>query len=186
MDKQDNCRGLRNSKKRNNIFFWLKRYHVGITLLQETHSVVNDESIWAKEWNSQIIFSHGYIRGVAILILPNFKLDLEILSVDKETEGRILLIECNIEKNNFVIINIYSPTKDKQHKQLLFMSNLKNIVEQYSDKPLIIGGDFNTFVDATLDKKGGTVEKQSTYTEKLKSFCEEFSLVDIFRVRCNE
>ena len=146
MDKQDlvkfnsfNCRDLHNSKKkRNNIFLWLKRYDVGITLLQETHSVVNDEPIWAKEWNGQIIFLHGcnYSRGVAILIPPNFKLGLKILCVCKDTEGRILLIECNIEKNNFVIINIYSPTKDKQHKQLLFMSNLKNIVEQYSDKGL--------------------------------------------------
>ena len=83
---------------------------------------------------------------------------MEILSVYKDTEGRILLIECNIEKNNFVIINIYSPTKDKQQGQLLFLSNLKNIVEQYSDKALIIGGDFNTCLDATLDKKGGTVK----------------------------
>ena len=45
------------------------------------------------------------------------------------------------------------------------------IVEQYSNRALIIGRDFNTYLDATLDKKGGTVEKQSTYSEKLKSFC---------------
>ena len=78
---------------------------------------------------------------------------------------------------------MYSPTKDKHHEQLLFLSHLKNIVNQYSDKALIIGGDFNTYLDVTLDKMGGTAEKQSTYSEKLKSFCEEFSLVDIFRVR---
>ena len=78
---------------------------------------------------------------------------------------------------------MYSPTKDKHHEQVLFLSNLKNIVNQYSDKALIIGGDFNTYLDVSLDKMGGTAEKQSTYSEKLKSFCEEFSLVDIFRIR---
>ena len=52
-------------------------------------------------------------------------------------------------KNNFVIINVYSPAKDKQQEQLLFLSNLKTIVEQYSDKALIIGSDFNTYFDVT-------------------------------------
>ena len=60
---------------------------------------------------------------------------------------------------------MYSPTKDKHHEQLLFLSNLKNIVDQYSNKALIIGGDFNTYLDVTLDKMGRTAEKQSTYSE---------------------
>ena len=180
-----NCRGLRNKQKRTNIFSWLQKYHYGITLLQETHSIPNDEQIWKKEWDGQIFFSHGlnHSRGVAILIPQKCKLNVEVLSEYRDTEGRILLVECSVEQNNFIIINVYSPTKDKHHEQLLFLSNLKNIVNQYSDKALIIGGDFNTYLDVTLDKMGGTAEKRSTYSEKLKSFCEEFSLVDIFRVR---
>ena len=57
-----------------------------------------------------------------------------MLSEYRDTEGRILLVECSVEQNNFIIINVYSPTKDKHHEQLLFLSNLKNIVNQYSEQ----------------------------------------------------
>ena len=65
-----NCRGLRDSKKRNAVFNWLQSKHQGITMLQETHSVASDEKQWAKEWGGQICFSHGtnLSRGVALLI----------------------------------------------------------------------------------------------------------------------
>ena len=120
-----NCRGLRSNYKRNNVFSWLNKYHYGITLLQETHSVVSDEQIWEKEWKGQIIFSHGsnHSRGVAILIPSKFKLEFEVISVYKDTEGRILLIECKIENNVIIIINAYSPSKDKHQEQLSFLLN---------------------------------------------------------------
>ena len=147
--------------------------------------MVSDEQTWEKEWKGQILFSHGsnHSRGVAILIPSKFKLEFEVMSVYKDTEGRILLIECNIENNFIIIINVYSPTKNKHQEQLSFLLKLKNLVDQYIDKPLMIGGDFNTYLDVSLDKLGGTPEKQSIYSEKLKSFCEEYSLVDIFRIR---
>ena len=108
-----NCRGLHDRQKRINIFTWLKKHHNGITLLQETHSALTDETDWSKEWGGAIIFSHGSTnsRGVAILIPEPLKLNFKIASTFKDTSGRILLLECNIEKNKFVIINVYAPTK---------------------------------------------------------------------------
>ena len=82
-----------------------------------------------------------------------------------------------------VIINIYAPTKDSITLQVSFLSNLKEIVEKHSDKPLIIGGDFNTYLNPDLDKKGGTLEQTSTYQSSLLNFIDEFSLVDIWRIR---
>ena len=54
-----NTRGLCNDKKRRCIFNWLKKSHVGIIFLQETHSTIDCEDKWAKEYGSKIIFSHG-------------------------------------------------------------------------------------------------------------------------------
>ena len=45
-----NCRGIRNSQKRKNIFNWLKNQHFGLTMLQETHSDESVESLWENEW----------------------------------------------------------------------------------------------------------------------------------------
>ena len=47
-----NARGLRDGKKRREIFRWLKRYynaHESFTFVQECHSVNNDENVWKSE-----------------------------------------------------------------------------------------------------------------------------------------
>ena len=45
-----NTRGMRNASKRHSIFQWLKTTYQGITLIQESHSILTDESLWQKEW----------------------------------------------------------------------------------------------------------------------------------------
>ena len=67
-----NTRGLKDNKKRREVFRWLKKFHDGIIFLQETHSSEKQEHLWKNEWGSDIIFSHGTsaARGVAILLGP--------------------------------------------------------------------------------------------------------------------
>ena len=96
------------------------------------------------------------------------------------------MLECNIEKNKFVIINVYAPTKNRLDMQLEFSRNLKNLLDEYCDKALIIGGDFNTYLNTSLDKKDGKPEKKSSFSDSIDSLCKEFSLVDIWRVRYND
>ena len=67
-----NVRGLRDCKKRREIFNWLKTHHQGkrsFVLLQETHSSDSDNETWETEWGSKILYSHGTnnSRGVALL-----------------------------------------------------------------------------------------------------------------------
>ena len=104
-----NCRCLRDQRKRHDIFHWLKKYYYGITFLQETHSVKEDEVIWSKEWGGPIYFSNGtsQSRGVAILIPPNLGIEFTILNETKDTEGRYLVIDCIIESFDLTLINVY-------------------------------------------------------------------------------
>jgi len=68
-----NVRGLRDSKKRREIFRWLKRFQNGmdsVIFLQETHIVEKEKLIWENEWESDVYLS-GYkqnSQGVAILL----------------------------------------------------------------------------------------------------------------------
>ena len=82
-----NCRGIRDKTKRILIFNWLQKSYPGIILLQETHSVKEDEKQWKKEWEGQIYFSHGTSnsKGVAILISPN--LDLKFSNIINDPDG---------------------------------------------------------------------------------------------------
>ena len=180
-----NCRGLRDKRKRNNIFQWLKSNHSGITFLQETHSMEEDKVTWVKEWGGEIYFCNGtsQSRGVAILIPPNLGFDIKILCETKDTEGRLLTIDCVIESLSITFINIYAPTKDNLQLQLTFLVELNKILETNASKQIILGGDFNTQLNVNIDKKGGKFESQSLYSQNLESSMEEYKLVDIWRLR---
>jgi exonuclease III len=58
-----NTNGIREDKKRQSLFTWLKKYHHAeekIVLLQETHTYTDNESIWEKDWgHKKMFFAHG-------------------------------------------------------------------------------------------------------------------------------
>ena len=180
-----NCRGIRNAVKRNNIFTWLKTSHSGICFLQESHSVESDELKWEREWGGRIFYSHGEFnaRGVAILIPSDINTNFEYINGHKDDSGRLIVINCKIEDCKFTLMNLYCPTKDNHKGQCEFLKTVSGLIEDYGSDNLIIGGDLNTYLDVTKDKKGGTIEKPSKYAENINSLCEEYSLTDIWRVR---
>ena len=178
-----NCRGIRNTKKRLGLFHWLKDTYEGIIFLQETHSIESDEKSWEREWGSKIYFSHcsSIRQGVAILMPLN--IDVKVTNIESDLNGRLIALTCEIEGNEFVLLNIYAPTKDKNTMQNNFLNYLHSTIEKYSDKNLIIGGDFNVCLNPELDKIGGRYEVQSNYCKKLINLLEEYSLIDIWRLR---
>ena len=179
--------GLKDKKKRCSVFGWLKTRHNGITMLQETHSVFHDEIQWKQEWDGDIYFSHGnnLSRGVAILVPKNLKSLFKINNIKTDNLGRIITMDCKIDNYNLILINIYAPTNDQVVLQNNFLNNLRQIIEENGDKTLLIGGDFNTYLNHNLDKKGGKQEFMQAYTKNLNSLIEEFNLTDIWRARNN-
>ena len=83
----------------------------------------------------------------------------------------------------FVLVNVYAPTKDKYVKQNDFLKDLHELIENYSEKNLLIGGDFNVYLNPKCDKRGGVAESQSDYSKNLQGLITEFNLVDIWRLR---
>ena len=180
-----NCRGIRDKKKRDSVFHWLTTKHLGIAMLQETHSMATDELEWQKEWKGDIYYSHGtnQSKGVAILLPNKINDRIKCLNIEKDRDGRLLILDCEIDNNPLLLINVYAPTKDMGNQQLLFSENLKSKLEKHGDKNVIIGGDFNTYLNPKVDKKGGTDEKISKYAVNILSIMEEYNLIDIYRAR---
>ena len=178
-----NCRGLRDQKKRSAVFNWLQTKYNGLLLLQETHSVLEDT--WTREWDGDIYFAHGtnQSRGVAIFIPTFLRAKLAVNQLFKDSSGRYIFLDCSVENNHFLVVNVYAPTKDHLQEQLEFLNSIKQILEQNNDKNIIIGGDLNTYLNMELDKKGGTRDALSKYSNTLVSVMEEFSLIDIWRIR---
>ena len=107
-----NVRGLRNFRKRRQVFSYLHRRHFQIILLQETHSIISDERCWQNEWGGKIVFCHGNSnsRGVCFLFNPSFSHDVKDCYSDNF--GRLLMIDLYIDESVYTLINIYAPNVD--------------------------------------------------------------------------
>ena len=121
-----NVNGLNGKVKRNAVFSKLKKMN-SIIFMQETHSAQNAEAVWKSEWGNDIFFSHGSTssRGVAILF-PS-KLEYKIQNTIRDDEGRFLLLTVTINCKDFVLVNVYAPTRDHRQDQLYFIDYVKRI-----------------------------------------------------------
>ena len=131
------------------------------------------------------LFSHGNNlgQGEAILIPNTIIPRLNISQVEKDSEGRYILFECEIDENCLVIVHVCVLTKDQIDLQIQFMKLLKDYLEKYSDKNLIIRGDFNICLNYSLDTRGGKKENTSKCTNSINSLIEEYNLSNIWRMR---
>ena len=182
-----NVRGLQNGIKRKTIFDWIKDKYYGICLLQETHSTESLESQWNKEWDGKIIYCHGTSKsaGVAILIPKQIIEEISIKQIKTVIKGRMVIVELELNGTTIIIVNIYAPTKDKSKEQVDLFEKLEENLDEYTDKPIIIGGDMNVCLDPKLDSSNNQ-SNPSNSSIRLKMLLENHDLIDIWRVKYPE
>ena len=112
-----NVRGLNNPNKRQTIFQWLKTKRKGIVLLQETYSQEKDELEWVSDWGNKILFSHGTRHSSGVAVLLDNTYDYDLIDIKRDDQGRFLLLNIEINKESFILINVYAPTQDNSKEQ---------------------------------------------------------------------
>lgn len=174
-----NVNGMRNDNKRREIFNYLKHFNSHIILLQETHSVLEDERVWNNEWGNKIIFNHGTsnARGVAVLIDRNCPVRVETFRTD--LEGRYLIIDMKLDSFKFVLVNVYGPNEDNPQ----FFIKLFENIENRNNNSMIMAGDFNTSLDPEMDLYNNKGSLHTKKREILKQYLEEKDLTDIWRIK---
>ena len=88
------------------------------------------------------------------------------------------------DETNFVLVNIYNPnTETEQVTTLLDLGRMLETIKDFSDKHIVLAGDFNFFFDTSLDSYGGkpTLEKKSI--AKFIELKEKYDLCDIWRIK---
>ena len=97
-------------------------------MLQETHATVKTETDWKKQWDDQIMFSHGLSNSRGKTILFSENIVTTISNIQRDCCSRFLLIDCNIANKRFIFVNLYAPTVDKKmSKQYSVNSFLKSM-----------------------------------------------------------
>ena len=179
-----NVNGIQCLKKRALVFTELEKYNNEIILLQETHTCIFDETNFINKWGSNIYFSHGATnsKGVCIIFPKNFKGSSELIYSD--LEGRILMVKFSLEKEEYILCNVYCPVSSAETEQLNTLDKLNTELLDYINDKLIICGDWNVTMNNQLDKKSEAINlcTNITYREHLKNFLNEYEMSDCWRV----
>ena len=174
-----NVRGLNNSTKRRKIFKCLHRQTAHCYFLQETFSTEQSINTWRSEWGGNIFYSHGSNHSKCVMILVNPRFQLEVIRSTKEKDGRSIILEIKLDNQNLVLANVYAPNDIQQ--QVKFYQNLNQTLRGFSDKNLIIGGDFNCALTPKDRKSVKQGPIKHTVINEIGNLCSNFALTDIWR-----
>lgn len=178
-----NVRGLRGTQKRRQVFNYLKSSEYSVVCLQETHHKSSDQDKWEKEWEGKSAWCHAIGGGYAhagVGILFRKYLNVEIIQIEEDYDGRILRVTVEIDSLRFQIVTIYGPNSTTVQEGEQFFDDINQFVEE--DVPCIFLGDFNMVLDIAKDRCGGTPRAQHKYGHRnLRKFLRKHSLGDIWR-----
>lgn len=172
-----NVNGISDGKKRKQVFTWFKQQEYNIIFMQETHSCTKTEKHFEEDWGSKVVLnSHSSnSAGVAILFASNF--NATVINIWKDCQGRKLLINIEVDGEKFTLINVYGPNKDDG----IFFSDIAKLIDEYCEGSLILGGDFNTVLNLSLDKIGGRPRTNFKARDEILTLNENYNLIDIWR-----
>ena len=152
-------KGLQSSKKRLKLIEYLKNKleSNGVLFLQETHPISNDENAWADDFKGQVFFSHGTSNSGGVLTAYLGSKSFVVKYKRNDDTGHILMLDASIDDTDYILVNIYNAnTETEQIKVLNNLHLLLDSLDIHQNKQIILAGDFNLFLDTTLEAEGGS------------------------------
>ena len=174
-----NVNGLGSQVKRGKVFSYLKTLSADIVFLQETHIKASEQNRLKVNWFSDIYQStfSSKARGVAILFRKNVPFQLSSLTSDPN--GRYLIVSGKINNIPITCVNVYGPNTDDPE----FFRRVFNLLPDPNSTNLIMGGDYNVFLDSYLDRLSTRPSPPSKASCTMNNLINSFNLVDIWRIQ---
>ena len=142
-----NCQGLGNTRKRRDVFHYLKQKSCSIYCLQDTHFTTKLETYVKAEWGYNCFFASysSNSRGVAVMFMKKF--EFKINDVKRDRNGNFILISFSMKDTDILLVNVYGPNRDTP----AFYEELAEMVKEYQNHNIIIVGDWNLVLDPQFD-----------------------------------
>ena len=181
-----NVKGLQNKNKRLKVFSYLKEKvnNRGIVFMQETHSSPEVEDSWKKEWDGDLIFSHGSSNSTGVIIGLTKNLGFSIDKITRDTHGRVVIINITADSQDYVLINFYNSNSERE--QLISIKSLDECIDSHvldDSRHAILSGDFNLVFDIDMDAHGGSPTIKTKSLSALIELLEKLDVSDIYRIR---
>lgn len=122
-------------------------------------------------------------RGVLAMFDRN--LSFTTSARHQDDQGRLLALDVIIAGATYSIISIYAPTQDKPREQLETLEKMEGFLQDLESTNILIGGDFNSILNPSLDKNTSTPSHPASepIRAKIKALQDDWNLVDIWRIR---
>ena len=172
-----NCQGLSDSRKRRDILNYLRQSKYSILCLQDTHFTKETERLIESEWGYKVYFNslNSRSRGVAIFFLNNF--EFKITNSYHDASGNVLILQIELEKLNFLLVNIYGPNKDEP----LFYQTLVTNILRFNNANILIVGDWNLILNPEIDCKNYKNINNPRARQQVLKLINELNLYDAWR-----
>ena len=174
-----NCRGLREKRKRLDIFEKAQKESVNILCLQETHLTSEDQQMLKSEWNATHIIAGSETNAGGVMIIIEHNFEFKIHAKYFSQDGRYIIIDLEIpEVARFILVNLYAPNKDSP----IFFEKLFDDIEKLNNKNIMIVGDWNLVNNFELDTLNYKNRNNPKACEIVDSYKNKLDLVDIWRM----
>lgn len=153
---------------------YLKQRNSDVVMLQETHLLEKDTARihdrWI-DWAYHNTFNQKK-RGVSILFSKT--VNVKVKREFRDKDGRIIIPLVNLSGQNIILGNLYAPNVEDPD----FFLQLRKIILDFGDFPVVLGGDYNQVLDVFLDRSGSRIVRPSRAQDAIKVLCKDTGLYD--------
>jgi len=149
-----------------------------IILLQETHTDLQNQAHWVRDWKGYAFLSHGTNLNAGVAMLFSSRIGNQPSMVEI-MPGRILRVEITLGEIDYTFFNVYAPSVGQE--RVIFFGKLSDALLQCpQDNVVVMGGDFNCTINAFLDRNHD--EPHPVSAGILKNLIDYHDCVDLWRV----
>lgn len=181
-----NINGLQQATKRRAVFSWLRKGKYDVCLIQETHCTSTMDMMWEAEWGAKMFFSNGLSNAKGVAILMARDSPFTVKEIRQDGDGRSILLKLERGKESFVLGNVYAPTQDHPDAQVELMDWLEEQISEMGPANILLGGDFNVWVNPDMNKNGSRAPatRLSTpsgrYRMRIEALLDSLQILDIW------
>lgn len=172
-----NLRGANHPVKRVQCLKYIFDKGVDIACLQETHLLAKDVNRLQNKHYKMIAFSTCSSKQRGVAILARRRLNLKILSHNKDDDGRFCYVILSMNKITLCIAALYAPNVFDAR----FFDQVRNSLAAINT-PIVLAGDFNQIFDMSLDTSHPSTNNSLKNMQFLNNFCSDLSLCDMWRI----
>ncbi|XP_060726767.1 uncharacterized protein LOC132846179 isoform X2 [Tachysurus vachellii] len=146
----------------------LSNLQADVAFIQETHVGTNNYQILedVPGWRSYFTVHSSRSKGVAILIRDS--VPFEYICCDEDYSGGYIVLFCKIYGELYTLVNVYNHKADRN-----VLDRLKEYLMETAEGVLVVGGDFNTVLHPSFDRRSNSEAK---CPPRCSAFLEDFTV----------